>query len=208
MSTTSVNGVQLYHESTGTGERLVLTHGSWTDGSGWSPAIAALAGRGALEGLYEVVTWDRRGYSRSTPGDHPGSRDEDAEDLAGLIAKLGGGPVHLVGNSYGAIIVLTVVATQPELVASAMVQEPPLLTLPGSAAARSAQSATERDLRVVLGPDRIGRAPGESRALHRRSGLRTGLMGTAPRSLPDRSREERADLPRRGARPHRLLDRR
>ena len=101
----------------------MLTHGSWTDGTGWAPSLRALAER------FEVVTWDRRGHSRSQGGDGPGSRDEDAADLAALIEHLGGAPVHVVGNSYGSIVVLTLVARRPELVASAVVHEPPLLSL-------------------------------------------------------------------------------
>jgi pimeloyl-ACP methyl ester carboxylesterase len=123
MTTAKMNGVELYYETVGAGPRLVLTHGSWTDGSGWAPVLEALAGR------YEVVTWDRRGHSRSESGPGPGSRAEDAADLAALIEHLGGGPVHLAGNSYGAIVTLTVVTARPELVASAAVHEPPALAL-------------------------------------------------------------------------------
>ena len=125
MATAKLNGVELYYETVGTGPRLVLTHGSWTDGSGWAPVVAALAGG------YEVVTWDRRGHSRSESGPGPGSRAEDAADLAALIEYLGGGRVHLAGNSYGAIVTLTLVTTRPELVASAAVHEPPALALLG-----------------------------------------------------------------------------
>jgi pimeloyl-ACP methyl ester carboxylesterase len=118
-----LNGVELYYEIVGAGPRLVLTHGSWTDGSGWAPAVESLAER------YEVVTWDRRGHSRSGSGDGPGDRAEDAADLAALIDHLGGGPVHVAGNSYGAIVTLTLVTTHPELVASAALHEPPALAL-------------------------------------------------------------------------------
>lgn len=118
-----VNGVKLYYETVGAGEPIVLTHGSWTDGTGWAPSLDALAER------YEVVTWDRRGHSRSQNADHPGSRSEDAADLAALIEHLGTGPVHVVGNSYGAIVTLTMVINRPDLVTSAAVHEPPLLTL-------------------------------------------------------------------------------
>jgi pimeloyl-ACP methyl ester carboxylesterase len=123
MATAQVNGVELYYETAGAGPRVVLTHGSWTDGSSWAPAVALLAER------YEVVTWDRRGHSRSGSGDSPGSRAEDAADLAALIEHLGGGPVHVAGNSYGAIVTLTLVTTRPELMASAAVHEPPALAL-------------------------------------------------------------------------------
>jgi pimeloyl-ACP methyl ester carboxylesterase len=123
MATANVNGVELYYEVTGTGPRLVLTHGSWTDGSGWAPSVPRLAER------FEVVTWDRRGHSRSEDGDGSGSRAEDAADLAGLIEHLDGSMVHVVGNSYGGIVTLTLMIDRPDLVASAAVHEPPLFSL-------------------------------------------------------------------------------
>ena len=123
MTTADINGVEVYFETVGAGELLVLTHGSWTDGSGWAPSVPSLATR------YEVVTWDRRGHSRSHDGDGPGSRAQDAADLAGLIEHLDRGPVHLAGNSYGAIVALTMVTDRPDLVASAAVHEPPLFGL-------------------------------------------------------------------------------
>lgn len=120
MATAEVNGVELYYEVHGTGEPLVLTHGSWTDATGSEAAAALLGDR------YRVVLWDRRGHSRSEAGTGSGSRAEDAADLAGLIEHVADGPVHLAGNSYGANIVLTAVTSYPELVASAAVHEPPL----------------------------------------------------------------------------------
>jgi len=123
MATADVNGVELHYEVTGAGPRLVLTHGSWTDGSGWAPSVQRLAER------FEVVTWDRRGHSRSQDGDGAGSRAGDAADLAGLVEHLGGGVVHVVGNSYGAIVTLTFMINRPDLVASAAIHEPPLFSL-------------------------------------------------------------------------------
>ena len=39
MPTVKLNGVDLYYEMGGAGERLVLTHGSWTDHTGWAPSL-------------------------------------------------------------------------------------------------------------------------------------------------------------------------
>lgn len=120
MSTAEVNGVELYYEVHGTGDSIVLTHGSWTDARSWEQAATT------LRESYRVVLWDRRGHSRSGAGAGPGSRQEDAADLAGLIERVSNEPVHVVGNSYGANITLTLVTTRPDLVVSAAVHEPPL----------------------------------------------------------------------------------
>ncbi|MGH9155213.1 MAG: alpha/beta fold hydrolase [Acidimicrobiales bacterium] len=146
MATTMVNGVELYYETTGTGDCLVLTHGSWTNGTGWDRAVPGLADR------YRVVVWDRRGHSRSQAGDGPGSRAEDAADLAGLIEQVSGEPVHVVGNSYGANVTLTLLTERPDLVATAAVHEPPLWgTLEGTRdqALVDELSAADADLAVV-----------------------------------------------------------
>ena len=146
MATTTVNGVELYYETTGIGDCLVLTHGSWTDGTGWDRVVGALAER------YQVVVWDRRGHSRSQAGDGPGSRAEDAADLAGLIEHVGGQPVHVAANSYGAIVALTLLIARPELVASATVHEPPLWGLlqgTRDQALLDALAAADADLAVV-----------------------------------------------------------
>ncbi len=123
MATSRINGVELYYEIRGTGDWLMLTHGSWTDGAGWGPAVELLAER------YRVLVWDRRGHSRSQSGDGAGSRAEDAADLAGLIEHVADEPVHVAGNSYGANVTLTLVSERPDVVATAAAHEPPLFSL-------------------------------------------------------------------------------
>lgn len=126
MTAMTVNGVELYYEREGAGDRIALTHGAWTDSRTWRQMVDRLADR------FEVVTWDRRGHSRSEDGP-PGGVRQDAADLAALIEGLGDGPVHLVGNSSGGAVVLNLLASRPELAASAAVHEPgPLVLLEGS----------------------------------------------------------------------------
>lgn len=118
MATAESNGVELYYEQVGEGDRLVMTHGAWTDGRTWHALTERLADR------FEVVTWDRRGHSRSSNGNGAGSCRQDASDLAGLIEHLGGSPVHVVGNSAGGNVVLNLVTMREDLVRSAAVHEP------------------------------------------------------------------------------------
>jgi pimeloyl-ACP methyl ester carboxylesterase len=158
MATRLINGVELYYETRGAGDCLVLTHGSWTDGAGWGPAVDLLADR------YRVVVWDRRGHSRSQAGDGPGSRAEDAADLAGLIEHVSAEPVHVAGNSYGANVTLTLLTERPDLVATAAVHEPPLFGLlegTRDEALSSELSVLEADLavvRVLIGSGHHGEA--------------------------------------------------
>lgn len=123
MSTAKIDGVELYYERAGQGERVVMTHGAWSDGRAWQAVSERLVER------FEVVTWDRRGHSRSQDGPGPGSVHQDASDLAGLLEHLDGEPAHLVGNSSGGVIALNVVIDRPDLVRHVSVHEPVLLAL-------------------------------------------------------------------------------
>lgn len=123
MANIGVNGVDLYYEVTGSGQPLVLTHGSWGDATAWQGVIPTLASR------FRVVIWDRRGHSRSSDGAGAGSFQQDADDLAALIEHLGLADAHVYGTSAGGIVVLTMVASRPDLVRSAAVHEPPVMGL-------------------------------------------------------------------------------
>jgi pimeloyl-ACP methyl ester carboxylesterase len=118
MPVAEINGVDLYYRVDGEGERLVLTHGAWTNSDTWLDLTERLRER------FQVVAWDRRGHSRSHADPGSGDYSEDAGDLAALIEYLGGGPTHLVGNSSGGEIVLHLIASRPDLVASAAIHEP------------------------------------------------------------------------------------
>jgi len=119
-----VNGVALHVEPpTGDGELVVLVHGGWVDHTTWAALVPALAGS------FAVVTYDRRGHSRSERGPGPPPRRQDEDDLAAIVEALGRGPVHLVGSSYGAAICLGLAGRRPDLVRSVVAHEPPLLSL-------------------------------------------------------------------------------
>ena len=121
MPTALFNGVKLYYEESGSGQPLVLVHGSWTDLRSWDLVVPSLAER------FRVVTYDRRGHSRSERPAGQGSVHEDVADLAAVIESLGLAPAHVIGNSFGGSIVLRLAAERPELFRSLSVHEPPLL---------------------------------------------------------------------------------
>jgi pimeloyl-ACP methyl ester carboxylesterase len=119
----SVNGAKLFYELVGSGDPLVLVHGSWVDHDSWQPVVAGLVRS------FRVMTYDRRGHSLSERPLGQGSRREDEEDLAALIEALDLAPAHVAGNSFGGSIALGLAARRPELFRSLIVHEPPLLGL-------------------------------------------------------------------------------
>jgi pimeloyl-ACP methyl ester carboxylesterase len=123
MSARRVNGVELCYELAGSGEPLVLVHGSWGDHHNWDPVVPALAES------FQVLAYDRRGHSASERPAGQGSVFEDADDLAALIDELGLAPAHVAGNSFGAAITLRAAIRRPEVFRSLVVHEPPLFPL-------------------------------------------------------------------------------
>jgi pimeloyl-ACP methyl ester carboxylesterase len=112
MALQRVNGVELYYEVNGAGDPLVLVHGSWGDHHNWDPVVPELSES------FRVVTYDRRGYSRSERPAGQGSVYDDADDLAGLIDALELRPANVVGNPFGSIVSLNTAIRHPEVFAT------------------------------------------------------------------------------------------
>lgn len=118
-----VNGVALHYELSGSGEPIVLVHGSWDDASSWRRVGPALSRS------HRVLVYDRRGHTRSERPEGPGSLGEDAADLAALLVILDLAPAHVAANSLGGTIALRLAGEQPALFRSLTVHEPPLFAL-------------------------------------------------------------------------------
>ena len=124
MPITPINGVRLFWDLRGeTGDLLVLVHGSWGNHHNWDSVVPG------FERTFRVLTYDRRGHSQSERSGGQGHVEEDVADLAALIDHIGRGPAHLVGNSFGAAIVLRLAGERPDLFRTLIVHEPPLFRL-------------------------------------------------------------------------------
>ena len=126
MATVATNGVNLFYQRTGKGEPLILVHGSWADHTTWDRVVPELSQ------YFEVISYDRRGHSRSSAPAGQGRIAEDVADLAALVKALNVAPVHVAGNSLGGSITLRLAASEPDLVRSISAHEPPLLGLLGA----------------------------------------------------------------------------
>jgi acetyltransferase/esterase len=132
MSVLEVPGARLYYELHGTGPLLVLVPGAKGEADTYQPLVHQLSSR------YRVLTYDRRGFSRSSlhgPQDYERRLDTDTDDLRALIADLSEQPVTVFGNSSGAIVALHLLAGHPDLVTTVVAHEPPTVNLLPDAAA-------------------------------------------------------------------------
>ncbi|MBV6273372.1 alpha/beta hydrolase [Alcaligenaceae bacterium CGII-47] len=92
----------LFHHGIGT------SLGIWSD---WIPIVAA---------RHPALRFDMRGFGRSVipPRDHVWSLEEMTNDVWEVIDNAGYDAVHLVGESFGATVVIAAAITRPERVLS------------------------------------------------------------------------------------------
>ena len=88
--------IDLYYEDHGSGSPVVLIHGWPLSGASWEKQTAALLAAG-----HRVITYDRRGFGRSSRPAVGYNYDTFAADLDKLLRKLDLKKVALVGFSMG-----------------------------------------------------------------------------------------------------------
>ncbi len=105
-------GIRLYYEEHGSGEPILLSHGTGSDAGTWGSALDELARMG------RVISYDRRGFTRSerpepylrtTPVEH-------AHDAAALLEALVATPAIVIGRSSGGNVGLDLALRYPERV--------------------------------------------------------------------------------------------
>ncbi|MEU9736457.1 alpha/beta hydrolase [Streptomyces sp. NPDC048002] len=88
--------IELYYEDHGSGQPVVLIHGYPLDGHSWEKQLPALLGAG-----HRVITYDRRGFGRSSQPATGYDYDTFASDLDLLLTTLDLTDAVLVGFSMG-----------------------------------------------------------------------------------------------------------
>jgi pimeloyl-ACP methyl ester carboxylesterase len=121
-----VPGAHLYYEVRGTGPALLVISTGNGDAAPFGPMADLLAER------HTVITYDRRGFSRSAQ--HETVPDElrveaDVSDAEALLDHLAGGRADVLGTCSGGITALALLAESPERVRTLVAHEPPLTCL-------------------------------------------------------------------------------
>lgn len=101
-SVLSSDGVSIGFVTTGSGPGLLLVHGGMTSSARWGPLLSALGDH------VEVTAMDRRGRGSSGDTDVY-SLEREYDDVAAVVEHLAirhGGPIDVLGHSYGAVCAL------------------------------------------------------------------------------------------------------
>lgn len=88
--------IDLYYEDHGSGDPIILIHGYPLNGASWEKQTAALLNAGL-----RVITYDRRGFGKSSQPTTGYNYDTFAEDLHKLVTQLKLKNFALVGFSMG-----------------------------------------------------------------------------------------------------------
>jgi non-heme chloroperoxidase len=96
VGTENSGNIDLYYEDHGSGKPIVLIHGYPLSGASWEKQTAALLSTG-----HRVITYDRRGFGRSSQPTTGYNYDTFASDLQKIVKKLDLRDFALAGFSMG-----------------------------------------------------------------------------------------------------------
>lgn len=112
------------YDESGSGPTLVLVPGSCSTGGAWRPIMAS------WNGQYRCVTTSLLGYGGTAERRSAGNTSIalEAEMLESVVRRTGG-PVHLIGHSYGGLVGLVVALRKQVPLSSLSILEAPALEL-------------------------------------------------------------------------------
>lgn len=103
----AANGLQIYYETQGNGEPLILIGGYSSDSSHW------FAVKDELARQFQVIMLDNRGTGRTDPPVAPFSIEDMADDVVKFADALNLKRPHVLGNSMGGAIVQSIAYRYP-----------------------------------------------------------------------------------------------
>ncbi|MBK6797278.1 MAG: alpha/beta fold hydrolase [Acidobacteria bacterium] len=98
MPKTKVNDINIYYETQGQGDPVLLIYGLAGRGNGFIKQVPELSAG------YQTIIFDNRGVGETDQPDEPFSIAQIADDAAGLLDHLGIDSAHVFGISMGGMI--------------------------------------------------------------------------------------------------------
>jgi pimeloyl-ACP methyl ester carboxylesterase len=127
MNRAQIAGIEVDYEVQGTGQPVVLIHGSFV-----ANALRPLLAEPSLTERCQVFLYHRRGFAGSTHLDGPISMAQMAADCRAFLEHVGVERAHFVGHSYGGNIAVQLALDTPDAVQSIALLEPALFAVPSA----------------------------------------------------------------------------
>src|SRR5918995_5013783 len=105
-----VNGLNMYYETHGSGQPLVVLHGAYMTIDAMGEVVPELAK------TRQVIAVELQGHGRTADIDRPLSYEQMADDTAALLRHLGTEQADVFGFSTGGGVALQVAIRHPEAV--------------------------------------------------------------------------------------------
>lgn len=121
-----VRNTRLHYVESGQGTSILFVHGAGGDYRTWAPLQNHISRNARYIAYSRRYHWPNDKFGAGNPYTVP----EQADDLIALVQALGLAPVHVVGGSYGARVVLEAAVRRPGLFASVAVSEPAITRPP------------------------------------------------------------------------------
>ncbi len=113
--TARVNGIEIYYETSGAGEPLLLLHSGTQTVRSWDPFLERFGAE------YRLIAVDLRGHGGSTNPSGEWATRQFARDVFALLDQLGIERVKGIGASAGAMTLLHMATQQPERIEAMVV---------------------------------------------------------------------------------------
>jgi 3-oxoadipate enol-lactonase len=137
-------GLQIYYETQGSGEPVLLAPASWWPSDTWNVGVVPF-----LSKRFKTIVFDCRGTGRSSQPKDGYTVAQFAQDCLGLLAHLGISRCHAVGFALGGQMMQAMAIERPDVVATLTIAASGAGTKTLAGGQRSLSPDTEREIRVI-----------------------------------------------------------
>lgn len=113
--TATINGFDMYYETVGVGDPLLLVHGWSGNAEYFAPLLEDLSAH------YRLIIPELRGHGHSTNPDGTFTVEQTASDVSALLDHLGAEKVRALGASAGGLTLLRMALDDPAVIESMIV---------------------------------------------------------------------------------------
>ena len=136
--------LEIYYETQGSGEPVLLAPASWWPSDTWNVGVVPF-----LSKRFKTIVFDCRGTGRSSQPMDGYTVAQFAQDCLGLLAQLGISRCHAVGFALGGQMMQAMAIERPDVVATLTIAASGAGTKTLAGGQRSLSPDTEREIRAI-----------------------------------------------------------